>query len=160
MTQRSWMSSQIQNLTPRVIFKEIRDRDPSVWPSNDDYATYVRAIVLAKMQVREDELTLLQCNDLLKDSRKFVCNIRQKWRVAKGEANFLKYNSKYLDKEVSFKMRGKVNSQGLSQRPSQRKSQGSQKRPSFKVKQRAKKDLGVLSDRTKRAEALQIKQNF
>ena len=74
MSQLSWMSSQIQNLTPREIFGELRERDPRIWPSHDEYVSYVKAIVLSRMQANEDQLSVVQCADLLKSVRSFVSN--------------------------------------------------------------------------------------
>ena len=36
MSQLSWMSSQVEIFTPRVIFHELWDRDPKILPSSDD----------------------------------------------------------------------------------------------------------------------------
>ena len=47
MSQHSWMLSQVETLTPRAIYCELRDRDPKILPSSDDYVSHVKAVVLA-----------------------------------------------------------------------------------------------------------------
>ena len=81
------MSSQVENFTPREIFYVLRDRDPKILLSNDDYTSHVRSLVMTKMGKSEGELSVVQYSDLVKDSRSFVSNIRKKWKAAKNKKN-------------------------------------------------------------------------
>ena len=97
--------SQIEVITNGEIFDTLRGRDPGIYPSDEQFGDHVRSLLLSRMNIEEDHLSSSQYLGLRTDTNRFVINIRNRWKKAKGVVHFLQRNKEYLKKEVSFKVR-------------------------------------------------------
>ena len=64
--------SQIGMITNRKIFESLKESDPVIYPSNEQYGYHVRNIVLKEMKIEEDHLSSSQYLGLRTDVNNFV----------------------------------------------------------------------------------------
>ena len=101
------LASQLETWTPREIYTILKGvvKGKEIYPSNANYVDHVQTVVLSRIGVIKDDLSTLQLMDLIKDSRRFADNIRNRWKKVKGDVQFCLNNKEYLDKPIEFKIR-------------------------------------------------------